>query len=218
MILGVENRGSLYSPATEWHREAVIALREMRRAAGLSQQECAALMDVPLNSFRMWDSGLRSIPPPISQRARDALSHHARQHELLPLERLAAELGMHVRTLQAAARTGRLEVQFHTRSIYGRPARLSTRAASDIFKRMHYRRFAGQRICPLPLPDVPDDYSEQLKRLRGDLRLTQQAFARRIGAASKAVVYQWESRKRRPSPVFWQRVERLAVMRATRGD
>jgi hypothetical protein len=34
-------------------------------------------------------------------------------------------------------------------------------------------------------------------------------LAEKIGAAGKAVVYQWESRKRKPSPVLWQRVERL---------
>ena len=27
-----------------------------------------------------------------------------------------------------------------------------------------------------------------------------------VGAARKAVVYQWEARKRCPSPVFWQRI------------
>jgi len=30
-----------------------------------------------------------------------------------------------------------------------------------------------------------------------------------LGAASKAVIYQWESGKQKPSPVFWLRVERL---------
>ena len=39
------------------------ALRDLRRAADLSQQEFAALIDVPLNTFRMWDSGLRPTPP-----------------------------------------------------------------------------------------------------------------------------------------------------------
>ena len=34
-------------------------------------------------------------------------------------------------------------------------------------------------------------------------------FHDKVGAATKAVVYQWESGKRRPSPVFWLRVERL---------
>ena len=30
-----------------------------------------------------------------------------------------------------------------------------------------------------------------------------------VGAAGKAVVYQWEARKRTPSPLFWQRVHEL---------
>jgi len=29
------------------------------------------------------------------------------------------------------------------------------------------------------------------------------------GAAGKAVIYQWESRKRTPSPVLWQRIREL---------
>ena len=29
------------------------------------------------------------------------------------------------------------------------------------------------------------------------------------GAAGKAVIYQWESRKRQPSPVFWTRIDQL---------
>ena len=30
-----------------------------------------------------------------------------------------------------------------------------------------------------------------------------------VGAAQKAVVYQWEARKRTPSPLFWQRLTTL---------
>jgi hypothetical protein len=30
-----------------------------------------------------------------------------------------------------------------------------------------------------------------------------------VGAAGKAVVYHWETGKRKPSPVFWLRIERL---------
>ena len=48
--------------------------------------------------------------------------------------------------------------------------------------------------------------------LRRRMRLTQEALAQRIGAAGKAVVYQWESRKRTPSPVFWERVEALGTI------
>ena len=45
---------------------------------------------------------------------------------------------------------------------------------------------------------------------RVPLKLTQAALAQRIGAAGKAVIYQWESRKRTPSPVFWQRIQALS--------
>src|SRR5215471_10327850 len=62
----------------------------------------------------MWDSGLRPIPSHILSSVREALAVRATQRELLPLARLAADLGVHVRTLQAAART---------------------RAASDTFQR-----------------------------------------------------------------------------------
>jgi hypothetical protein len=41
------------------------------------------------------------------------------------------------------------------------------------------------------------------------LRLSQAQLAERLGAASKAVVYQWEAQKRRPSPILWQRIEKV---------
>ena len=124
------------------------------------------------------------------------------------MSRLAAGLAVHVRTLQAAARTGRIEVRFYSRSVFGRPVRLATRAAGERFKRTHYRHFAA---CAAPLPSVPVDYDQQLQRLRRRLRLTQEGLAHRVGAARKAVVYQWESRKRTPSPVFWQRIQALSL-------
>jgi DNA-binding transcriptional regulator YiaG len=98
-------------------------LRRLRRNAGLSQREFAERLDVPLNTFRMWDSGLRRPPAQIVAQAREALAAQARQRQLLPLAELAKELGVHVRTLQAAARTGRLETQFSVRSVFGRPIR-----------------------------------------------------------------------------------------------
>ena len=111
---------------------------------------------------------------------------------------------MHVRTLQAAARTGRLDVHFSEQSVFGRPRKVASRAAAESFIRTHYRRFAGQAPCPAPLPSVPPDYDVRLKILRSEFELSQPALARLIGAAGKAVVYQWESRKRTPSPVFWR--------------
>jgi len=38
---------------------------------------------------------------------------------------------------------------------------------------------------------------------------SQQQLAAKVGAAGKAVVYQWETGRRKPSPVFWLRIERL---------
>ena len=184
-------------------------LRELRHAADLSQCEFAALMSVPVNTFRMWDSGLRPVPAPMLMRARSVVAHHARQTELLPLDRLAHELHVHVRTLQAAVRTGRLEAHFSVKSVFGRPRRLATRADAERFMVTHYRRFAGQSVCPAPLPTVPHNYDQQLRALRRRLRLTQAGLARGIGAAGKAVIYQWESRKRTPSPVLWKRVLQL---------
>ena len=147
----------------------------------------------------MWDSGLRPVPAHVLPRARRATIEHARQTQLLPLSELATELGVHVRTLQAAARTGRLDVHFSEQSVFGRPRKVASRAAAERFIRTHYRRFAGQAPCPAPLPSVPPDYDVRLKILRSEFELSQPALARLIGAAGKAVVYQWESRKRTPS-------------------
>ena len=184
-------------------------LRQLRRSADLSQRDLAKLLDVPVNTLRMWDSGLRQPPARVTARVREALKFRARQRELLPLETLAKALGVHIRTLQAAARTGRLEVQFSVRSVFGRPIRLASREAGERFVARHYRRFSGQEVCPNPLPSVPEDYAEHLRDLRRRLGFTQALLARRIGAAGKAVVYQWESRKRTPSPVLWQRILKL---------
>jgi DNA-binding transcriptional regulator YiaG len=191
-------------------------LRELRRTADLSQQEFAALIDVPLNTFRMWDSGLRPIPIAVMHRAAEAVEEHARRQQLLSLDQLAKELGVHIRTLQAAARTGRLEVHFSVRSAFGRPIRSASRAAGEQFLARHYRRFSGQEICPPPLPIVPTDYDQYVRRVRRRLGLTQRALAQKIGAAGKAVVYQWESRKRTPSPVLWQRLLALKHRRPAR--
>src|SRR5262244_3898059 len=127
----------------------------------------------------------------------------------MSLDQLAKELGVHIKTLQAAARTGRLDAHFSVRSAFGRPIRSASRAAGERFLARHYRRFSGQEICPAPLPRVPENYDEHLRDLRRRMRLTQDGLARRIGAAGKAVVYQWESRKRTPSPVLWQKILEL---------
>jgi hypothetical protein len=58
------------------------------------------------------------------------VAQHQGLCELLTLEDLAKALGVHIRTLQAAARTGRLEVEFGVRSVFGRPLRRVSRAVT----------------------------------------------------------------------------------------
>ena len=213
VITGQVRRRSLYDRRGGWHRVfSMNELRQLRRHADLSQRHFAGLLDVPVNTFRMWDSGLRPVPAPMLLRARAAVEHHAQQTELLPLSQLARELHVHVRTVQAAVRTGRLAAHFSVKSVFGRPARVATRAAAAEFMATHYGRFSGQQACPAPLPTVPHNYDQQLRALRHRLGLTQGGLAQRIGAAGKAVIYQWESRKRTPSPVLWQQVMRLPLV------
>ena len=123
---------------------AMNELRQLRRAIGLGQRAFAALLSVPLETVRTWDSGRRSIPLNMLQRAKLAATEHTRNSELLSLDQLARELGVHQRTLRAAARTGRLQVTFSSRSAFGRPIRLATRAAGQAFMRKDYRRYGGQ--------------------------------------------------------------------------
>lgn len=139
----------------------------------------------------------------------------ARDTEPLPLDQLACELGVHQRTLRAAARTGRLEIEFSSRSVFGRPIRRATRQAAAVFMERYYRK-SYSRFAIKPLPPnthVPLDYSRRLRQLRRRLGLTQTQLATSIGAAGKAVIYQWESEKLRPSPVFWRAVEGLSRLR-----
>ena len=79
------------------------------------------------------------------------------------------------------------------------------------FRRHYYGTQRRPPATPVPLTwaSVPEDYDVQLKALRRHLDISQAGFARLVGAAGKAVVYQWEARKRTPSPLFWQRVHEL---------
>jgi DNA-binding transcriptional regulator YiaG len=208
VITGPVIRRSLADRRGKWHRVRMMnPLRQLRRDANLTQHDFAELLGV--NTFRMWDSGLRPAPARLLLQAQAAVEHHTRQAEWLTLSELAKEFRVHIRTRQAAVRTGRLSAHFSVQSVFGRPRRLASRAATEAFIASHYRRFSGQASCPAPLPTVPHDYPSQLRALRRRLRLTQGGLARRIGAAGKAVVYQWESRKRTPSPVLWHNVLRL---------
>src|SRR5712691_7647010 len=89
-------------------------LREIRTRLGLSQTECATALGVALETFRTWDAGRRPAPEAIVHQAQ-TLKAKRSPHERVPLQVLAAELHVHVRTLRAAARDGRLDVKFSSR-------------------------------------------------------------------------------------------------------
>ena len=179
-------RGRLRDRQHLMHRFAdVNTFRELRRSIGLKQEEFALLLQVPLETLRTWDSGRRAVPARVFAEAKRVVADRARQTERLSLDVLSRELGVHARTLRAAARSGRLVVEFSPRSAFGRPIRLATRAAAAEFMRRYYRR-CYSRYCAKPTPSdisVPSDYDRRLRRVRRDLRLTQSAFAERIGAS-----------------------------------
>jgi DNA-binding transcriptional regulator YiaG len=177
----------------------VPSIRDIRLAAGHSQRSFALLLDVPFETYRPLDGD--AVPYRLH-------SCSARRNCLREPRWLTSSL-FKPRTLRAAARDGRLRVQFSTRSVFGRPIRRASRAAIDEFVRLHYRQRYSRYATPLPrpsMPVVPTNFASQLIRLRLRLRLTQAELARRIGAANKSVIYQWETRRRTPSVVFWVRV------------
>lgn len=188
-------------------------LREIRTRLGLSQAECATALGIALKTFRAWDSGRRLAPVAVINQAR-TLKAKRSLHDLVPLQVLADELHVHVRTLRAAAHDGRLAAQFSTRPFFGKLTATATREAAAQFMAKWYRRTYGRgRRRPVAAcrVTVPANYAATLVGLRRRLGLSQQRLAAKVGAASKAVVYQWESGKRKPSQVFWLRIARLQL-------
>jgi DNA-binding transcriptional regulator YiaG len=186
-------------------------IRRLRLQLQLSQPQLAQALGVSAETLRTWDSGRRAVPEVWLDKAR-GLAAVEDPRRLWSLQELATELGVHVRTLRDAARSGRLEVSYENRVVFRNLIPRATMAAGRAFMERYYRqsysRFAQKPSRP-ELAPVPPDWARCLRRVRRDLQLTQTQLAERIGAAGKAVVYQWESGKRKPSPVFWGRVEEL---------
>ena len=182
-------------------------LRECRIALGQSQAAFAAMLSASPESYRTWDAGRRATPPKMLARAR-ALATHRNDHALLPLPVLALLIGVHVKTLRAAARDGRLPVTYDNKTTFRRLRARATPADARAFRRSYYGRTVhpDARRAPLTWASVPSDYDVQIRALRRAGGLSQAQLATLVGAAHKAVVYQWETRKRVPSPVFWQRL------------
>ena len=185
-------------------------LRECRIALGQSQAAFALMLGASPESYRTWDAGRRATPPKILARAR-ALATHRDDHALLPLPVLALLIGVHVKTLRAAARDGRLPVTFDTRTTFRRLRARRTPANARAFRRSYYGRRVrrADRREPLSWASVPENYDVQIRAVRRARGLSQAQLATLVGAARKAVVYQWEARKRTPSPLFRQRIAAL---------
>ena len=195
-------------------------IREVRLRLRLSQPQFAALLGVSAETYRTWDSGRRPVASAWLDKAQVLATTHD-PSRLWSLQELATELGVHVRTLRDAARTGRLKVVYGNRVVFRNPVPRASLAAGRAFIEQYYRQ-SYSRLAPRPSAphraEVPADWARRIVRIRRELHLTQTRLAEQIGAAGKAVVYQWESGKRKPSPVFWTRIQELLVARGCDAD
>ena len=89
-------------------------------------------------------------------------------HALLPLPVLALIIGVHVKTLRAAARNGRLPVTYDTRTTFRRLRARATPAAAQAFRRSYNGRAVrpDDRRAPITWASVPDDYDAQVRAIR----------------------------------------------------
>jgi DNA-binding transcriptional regulator YiaG len=186
---------------------APTALRQIRTRHLLSQAQLAGRLDVSVETLRLWDSGRRQTPDAVIALAERLLSDP--DEPLFALRQLAATFDVHVRTLRAAARDGRLSVTFANRAFFGRPVAVATRTAVTAFLAGGYGKSRTTVRAVPPLAPVPDDCGPRIIGIRRRLGVSQGELARRVGAAGRAVVYQWETGKRRPSAVFWTRLLKL---------
>ena len=139
-------------------------LRECRIALGQSQAAFAAMLGASPESYRTWDAGRRATPLKILARAR-ALATHRDDHALLPLSVLALLIGVHVKTLRAATRDGRLPVTYDTRTTFRRLRARATLAAARQFRHSYFGRQVrrADRREPPSWASVPDDYDVQIR-------------------------------------------------------
>ena len=140
------------------------------------------------------------------RRAR-ALATHRDDHALLRLPLLALLIGVHVKTLRAAARDGRLPVTYDTRTTFRHLRARDSRRGQDVSPRLLWP--TGPRREPPSWASVPEDYDAEIRAFRRARGVSQAQLVTLVGAARRAVVYQWEARKRTPSPLFWQRLAAL---------
>jgi DNA-binding transcriptional regulator YiaG len=193
----------------------VTGLRQVRLALGLSQAAFARRLRVSAESYRAWDAGRRTTPHEVLERATTYAGQGSEGP--MPLAPLARQLRMNETTLRRAARDGRLTIVVEPHPSSGRCVVRATREAVESFRTNVFGK--THRWTPRPgpnvaLPDPPADCARRIAEIRLRLRLTQTEFAARLGAKGKAVVYQWESGKRRPASLFWRRILDLSDPRS----
>ena len=175
-------------------------LRECRIALGQSQAAFAAMLGASPESYRTWDAGRRATPLKILARAKALATLHRDDHALLPLPVLALLIGVHVKTLRAAARDGRLPVTYDTRTTFRRLRARATPAGARAFRRSYYGRSVepGDRRAPLTWANVPDDYDEQIRALRRARGLSQAQLATLVTSTTRCPA--WRTVPARPAP------------------
>ena len=150
-------------------------LRSLRLQLQLSQQQFAQLLGVSVETYRTWDSGRRTAPDAWLEKAR-AFAASNDPNRLWSLQDLATELGVHVRKLRDAARSGRLDVTYGNEVVFRNPVPRATLGAGRAFMQRYYKRcysrFASRPKVPPRIP-VPADWHRKLLRVRRDLRLSQ---------------------------------------------
>lgn len=134
-------------------------MRLCREALGLSQTQFAQALHVSVETYRTWDSERRAPPPEVVDRARTLLA--AGPDVPIALHILATELGIHVRTLRAAAADGRMPATFSTKTYFGKVMAKATRQAAREFLRRGYRTSARHLACTAPVASAPPDYPEE---------------------------------------------------------
>ena len=188
-------------------------LRACRIALGQSQAAFAAMLGASPESYRTWDAGRRATPLKILARAR-ALATHRDDHALLPLTRAPrCSSACTSKRCDQRPETDDCPVTYDTQTTFRQLRARATLAAVTQFRHAYYGRQVrpADRRVPLTWASVPDDYAEQIRALRRSRGWSQAQLAMLVGAARKAVVYQWEVRKRCPSPVFWARIQALST-------
>ena len=176
-------------------------------------------MSVSLESYRAWESGRRPLRPGLLIEA-NVLTLQTRPDTPVSLHTLANLISVHVRTLHAAAKDGRLRVTYDTRTTFHRVRVRSTPVDVQIFRHTYFDRSRWPTVRPptMTWQEIPKDYASQIRTIRRQMGLSLGQFAVLIGAANKAVVYQWESQKRCPSPVFWCRIQTTVGERENHKD